>query len=72
MQTFKELLEKNKWAIVFVVALILLVALFVWLRWWTFLIIPGLAIAVFLGHLMDKGGVDAVKSFFAKLFSKGR
>ncbi|MDO4852481.1 MAG: hypothetical protein Q4A88_03565 [Clostridia bacterium] len=70
MQIIKDFLDRNKWAIVFVLATILMVAMFVWLRWWAFLVIPGLALAVYLGHLMDKGGIDSLKDFFGSLFSK--
>lgn len=70
MQAFKDFLENNRWAIVFVIAAIVVVALFVWLRWWAFLVIPGLGLAVFLGHLVDKKGIDGLKQFFSSLFSK--
>lgn len=70
MQVFKDFLDHNKWAIVFVIAAVLIVALFVWLRWWAFLVIPGLAFAVYLGHLADKNGADGLKQFFADLLSK--
>ena len=70
MQALKEFIGRNKWAILFVIAVILIVALFVWLRWWAFLVIPGLALAVYLGHLMDKNGVEGLKDFFSGLFSK--
>lgn len=71
MQNFKDFLDRNKWAILFVVSAIVLVLLVCFLRWWAFLVIPVLALAVFFGHLMDKGGAEAVRSFFDKLFSKG-
>ncbi len=70
MQSFKDLFNHNKWAILFAVSAIVAVLLFVLLRWWAFLVIPVLAIAVFFGHLMDKGGTEAVKDFFGKLFSR--
>lgn len=70
MQAFKDFLDHNRWAIVFVIAAIVIVALFVWLRWWAFLVIPGLALAVYLGHLVDQKGIDGLKQFISGLFSK--
>ena len=70
MESIKELLKKNKWAIGFGVAAIIVILLFVWLRWWALLVIIGIAVATVIGHLMDKGGVEEVKDFFARLFSK--
>ena len=70
MQNLKDFLIRNKWAIFFVIAVLSLVALFVWLRWWAFLVLGVLGLAAFFGHLMDRGGVNAIKNFFGKLFSK--
>lgn len=70
MKSIKEILEKNKWAIVFGVGTIIVILLFVWLRWWALLVILGIAAASLIGHLMDKGGIEEVKDFFSRLFSK--
>ena len=70
MQNFKDFLERNKWAILFVASAVVLVLLICFLRWWTLLVVPVLVLSVFFGHLMDKGGPEAVKHFFDKLFSK--
>lgn len=69
--SFKEFLNKNRWAILLTVGVIVTVLLFWLFGWWMLLIIPLIALAIFFGHLMDKGGKDAVKEFFSKLFSKG-
>lgn len=68
---FKDFLSKNRWAILLTLAVIVTVLLFWLFGWWMFLIIPLVGLAIFFGHLLDKGGKDAVKDFFAKLFSKG-
>ena len=70
MQALKDFFDHNRWAIVFVIAAIVIVALFVWLRWWAFLVIPGLCLAVYLGHLVDTQGIDGLKQFFSSLFTK--
>ena len=70
MQSFKDFLNRNKWAILFVLSAAVLVALVFLLKWWSFLVIPLLALAVFFGHLLDQGGADSVKRFFDRLFSK--
>ena len=70
MQVFLDFLQKNKWAIALFFTTIVVVILVVWLRWWAFLVVPALAAAVYIGHLLDKGGIDAVKAFFGKMFSK--
>lgn len=71
MQNFLAFLDRNKWAIIFLAATVLVVLLFAWLRWWAFLVIIGLVLAVFFGHLMDQGGLDGIKAFFRNLLSKG-
>jgi len=72
MHNFLAFLDRNKWAIIFLAAAVLVVLLFAWLRWWAFLVIIGLILAVFFGHLMDQGGLKAIQSFFANLISKGK
>ena len=70
MQEFKEILQKNKWAILLVLATIVSVVVIACLRWWAFLVLPLLAAAVLFGHLLDKGGTEEVKAFFGRLFGK--
>ncbi|MBR0081344.1 MAG: hypothetical protein IJP98_01240 [Clostridia bacterium] len=70
MQEFKEMLQKNKWAILLVVATVVSVIVIACLRWWAFLVLPLLAAAVLFGHLLDKGGTAEVRSFFERLFGK--
>ena len=70
MQEFKDILNRNKWAIGLFFATVLAVIVVMCFRWWSLVIVPSLVAAVFFGHLMDKGGTEAVKAFFEKLFAK--
>ena len=54
MESIKELLKKNKWAIVFGVAAIIVILLFVWLRWWALLVIIGIAVATVIGECIKQ------------------
>ncbi len=67
----KEFLQNHKWAIVLSAAAIITVLLIYLIGWWTLLAAALVAIAIFFGRLLDRGGTEAVRAFFAKLF-KGK
>ena len=64
----KEFCQNHKWAIVLSVIAVVLIYL---IGWWTLLAALFVAIAIFFGRLLDKGGTDAVRDFFNRLF-KGK
>lgn len=70
MQNFREFFHKNRWAILLAIGVIAAALLFYVFGWWTLLLGGVVALAIFFGHLMDRGGTGAVKAFFRKLFSK--
>ena len=72
MKEFKDLLYRNRWTAAFFAAAAVAVLLFVWLKWWALLAVPVIALATYLGHLMDRGGFNAVKALFVKLFFRNR
>lgn len=64
----KEFFENHKWAVILSV-LALLIVLLIWLiGWWTLLVGVLVAVAIFFGRMIDRGGVEAVKDFFRNLF----
>ena len=67
----KEFFQNHKWAVVLSAVAIITVLLIYLIGWWTLLAAAFVAIAIFFGRLLDKGGVQAVKNFFARLF-KGK
>ena len=67
----KEFFQNHKWAVVLSAVAIITVLLIYLIGWWTLLAAAFVAIAIFFGRLLDKGGTDAVRDFFARLF-KGK
>lgn len=67
----KEFCQNHKWAIVLSVIAVVTVLLIYLIGWWTLLAALFVAIAIFFGRLLDKGGTDAVRDFFNRLF-KGK
>lgn len=67
----KEFFQNHKWAIVLSALAVITVLLIYLIGWWTLLVAVFVAIAIFFGRLLDKGGTDAVRDFFARLF-KGK
>lgn len=70
MQNFRDFFNKNRWAILLTIGVIVVALLFYVFGWWMLLLGGIIALAVFFGHLMDRDGAGAVKAFFRKLFSK--
>lgn len=65
----KEFIQNHKWAVVLSVLAVIVVLLFYLIGfWWTLLAAVLVAIAVFFGRLIDRGGIDGVKDFFRSLF----
>ena len=67
----KEFIEQHKWAIALSLLAVIVVLLIYLIGWWTLLVAALVGIAIFFGKLLDRGGTEAVRSFFAKLF-KGK
>lgn len=67
----KEFWQNHKWAIVLSALAVITVLLIYLIGWWTLLAAVLVAVAVFFGRLLDKGGMEAVRDFFARLF-KGK
>ncbi len=57
-------------AILLVIGCVLTILFFTIGFWRTLLLTLILAICFFLGYLLDKGGLEGVKDFFKKLFTK--
>jgi len=72
MKEFKDLLYRNRWTAAFFAAAAVAVLLFVWLHWWALLAVPAIAIATYLGHLMDRGGFGTIRALFMKLFIRNK
>ncbi|MEG1755384.1 MAG: DUF2273 domain-containing protein [Clostridia bacterium] len=71
MQRFAEFYKEHKWAIILAVIGLLFAILFMTIGFWkTLLLIVLVGICFLVGYLMDKNGIDGVKAFFNKLFSK--
>ena len=64
----KEFFENHKWAVILSVLALLIVLLIYLIGWWTLLVGILVAVAVFFGRMIDRGGIDAVKDFFRNLF----
>ena len=64
-QTDKGLIAAGGTMALIIVLLIYLIG------WWTLLALILVAVAVFFGRMIDRGGFDAVKDFFRNLF-KGK
>ena len=64
----KEFIQEHKWAVILSVLALIIVLLIYLIGWWTLLIAVLVCVAVFFGKLLDRGGTQAVREFFAKLF----
>lgn len=64
----KEFIQNHKWAVMLSILALLIVLLIYLIGWWTLLAGVLVAIAIFFGRLIDRGGFDAVKEFFRNLF----
>lgn len=67
----KEFCQKHIWTIVLSIIAVVTVLLFYFIGWWTLLVAALVGVAIFFGRLLDKGGTEAVRDFFAGLF-KGK
>lgn len=67
----KEFIEQHRWAVALSLLAVIVALLIYLIGWWTLLVGVLVAIAIFFGKLLDRGGTEAVKEFFANLF-KGK
>lgn len=66
-------IKEHKWAVILLVAAIVLFVLFETIGFFkTILLLAFVAAAFFIGMLLDKGGIAEVKEFFRKTFSSKR
>ncbi|MBR6039061.1 MAG: hypothetical protein IKP38_01085 [Clostridia bacterium] len=64
----KEFIQEHKWAVILSIIALIIVLLIYLIGWWTLLVGILIAVAIFFGRMIDKGGFDAVKDFFRNLF----
>ncbi len=64
----KEFFQNHKWAVILSILALIIVLLIYLIGWWTLLVGVLVAVAIFFGRMIDKGGVDAVRDFFRNLF----
>ena len=64
----KEFIQEHKWAVILSVLALIIVLLIYLIGWWTLLVGVLIAVAIFFGRMIDKGGFEAVKDFFRNLF----
>ena len=67
----KEFIEQHKWAIALSLIALIVVLLIYLIGWWTLLVGVLVGVAILFGKLLDRGGTEAVREFFRKLF-KGK
>ena len=64
----KDFFENHKWAVILSVLALIIVLLIYLIGWWTLLVGILVAVAVFFGRMIDRGGLEEVKDFFRNLF----
>jgi uncharacterized membrane protein len=64
----KEFFQNHKWAVMLSILALIIVLLIYLIGWWTLLAGVLVVIAIFFGRMIDRGGLEAVKDFFRKLF----
>ena len=64
----KEFIQEHKWAVILSILALIIVLLIYLIGWWTLLVGILIAVAIFFGRMIDKGGFEAVKDFFRNLF----
>lgn len=70
---FTNLFKNHKWTLLLIAVAVILGILILTINFWrTLLLTVLISIAVLFGYLIDKGGLAAVKAFFASIFSKKR
>lgn len=67
----KDFFQDHKWAVILSILALIIVLLIYLIGWWTLLAVILVAVAVFFGRMIDRGGIDSVKDFFRNLF-KGK
>lgn len=67
----KDFFQEHKWAVILSILALIIVLLIYLIGWWTLLAVVLVAVAVFFGRMIDRGGLDAVREFFRNLF-KGK
>lgn len=71
-EQLKKFYEEHKWLTILAAAALFIGILFLTIGFWRTLLLAVLvAVGVFIGTLVDKGGWTAVKEFFVGLFQKG-
>ncbi|MPM31504.1 hypothetical protein SDC9_78059 [bioreactor metagenome] len=69
--SFLEFIKEHKFTIILVLIGLILSILFFTIGFWkTILLMLILALCFFVGFLLDKGGLEGLKDFFNKLFTK--
>ena len=64
----KDFIQQHKWAVTLGLLAVIVALLIYLIGWWTLLVAVLVGVAVFFGKLLDRGGTEAVRDFFAKLF----
>ncbi|MBQ1631520.1 MAG: hypothetical protein II049_01705 [Clostridia bacterium] len=64
----KEFIQEHKWAVILSILALIIVLLIYLIGWWTLLAGVLIAVAIFFGRMIDRGGLDAVKDFFRSIF----
>ena len=67
----KDFIQNHRWAVILSVLALIIVLMIYLIGWWTLLAAVLVAVAVFFGRMIDRGGFDAVREFFRNLF-KGK
>lgn len=71
-EQLKKFYEEHKWLTIMGAAALFIGILFLCIGFWRTLLLAILvAVGVFIGTLVDKGGWTAVKEFFVGLFQRG-
>ena len=64
----KEFFKDHKWAVILSILALIIVLLIYLIGWWTLLVAVFVAVAIFFGRMIDRGGLEAVKDFFRSIF----
>lgn len=64
----KEFIQEHKWAVILSILALIIVLMIYLIGWWTLLAGALIAVAIFFGRMIDRGGLDAVKDFFRSIF----
>jgi uncharacterized membrane protein len=64
----KDFFQEHKWAMILSVLALIIVLLIYLIGWWTLLAGVLVAVAIFFGRMAYRGGLEAIKDFFRRLF----